>query len=243
MTQTFGTVQLPPANLLPGQIGDRLTALAEARQRLGDVQLALGNAKRIELAAARQRDIEAAADATERGERLPKGTAEAKVVAKIAGLEREASAARLVVQRCEVRLREAIEENREAIGRDAEGKLSDARKRYSDTIDKLDGIIADLAEALALATWSRDPAQSYRVRGLQTESPSTRTQVPLGELIAMLRSVGQPPRRAPLPSPFAVPAVEQPAPAPEVAPAESHAGHSYEAELRIGASVVNASND
>lgn len=96
---TFGTGSLPPASLLPGEVADRISAHGQARDRVAKAQAELGSARRVGLPQARQRDIEAAADAVERNKPAPKPVHEAKAVAKIASLERDVAAAELVERR------------------------------------------------------------------------------------------------------------------------------------------------
>jgi hypothetical protein len=233
MTATmYGTRSLPPASLLPGEVADRITAHGQARDRVAKAQAELGSARRIGLPQARQRDIEAAADAVEANRPAPKTNHEAKLLTKMQGLEQQIAAAELVQQRCLARLNAAVEEHAAQIGHEAERRLGRAKQDYLDAIERLAGASEALTEAVAFKNWSAQPESSFKQRGLRNvpiarhayEGPD------IGMVLDGFRRVMEPRQRPSIPSPFAVPA-PQPEPDPKVEPTPAH---SYEAELAAG---------
>lgn len=67
--QTFGSRSLPPAELLPGPVAEALKVLAATRLRVQGASRDLGNHRRVGLAQAKAKDVEAHADALEKGQK------------------------------------------------------------------------------------------------------------------------------------------------------------------------------
>jgi hypothetical protein len=212
MTQTFGVKAWPPPSLLPAAVADKISAHAEARDRVGKLQAQLGNATRIELPQAKQRDVTAAADAVEAGRPAPKTSHGAKVLTKMQGLEQQIAAAQLVQQRCLSRLNGAVAEHATQISHEAEKRMARAKAAYAEALDSLATVVEELREAVALRSWSADPSTSFKVRGVSVPIERHADSEPSVDAVldAMRRALE--PRRSPtLPSPF-------PAPMPEAEP-------------------------
>jgi hypothetical protein len=213
MAPTYGERVLPAPQDLPAEVADKIAAHGEATTRAHETQTALGSARRVELPAAKARDVEQHAAAIERGERPPKPVHEAKAVVKIAALERELSARELVTERCRLRMNEAIAEHGDRIAHAAEARLARARRQYSEALDGFEVAVAELAKASALSVWSKDTSAMYKERAgpvvpvVQHSSDG----VSMTEVVAALRAAIEPKRPRGIPSPFAVPAAE-PAP-------------------------------
>jgi hypothetical protein len=222
VSQVFGSRVLPPPGELPGPVSDAVTAWREASERATKARVNLGRARREDLPAAKRRDVEQAADALEAGRREPGPTNERKALDRIAGLERQASAAELVARRADARMVERIEEHAEEIGKLADERLAAARSDYLAAVGDLEASIGRLVEAVALRTWAADPQASWKVRGLRPVPIMQHSSdgASVDSVIAGLREVIEPPKRKPIPSPFSVPAPEPEVPAPvEPAPA------------------------
>jgi hypothetical protein len=206
MAQTFGVKGWPPAALLPNEVADKISALAQAQARVAKLHAELGGAQRIGLPQAKRRDLEAAADAVEDGKAAPKVNHEQKVAQKIAGLEHEIQVAELVEQRCLARLNATVEEHASAISQEAERQMAEARRAYESAIDQLEAAAELVTTAVAFKNWSAQPESSYKQRGLRNVPIARHSDEPdVAAVIDGLRRVMEPRQRPSIPSPFPAP--------------------------------------
>ena len=208
MAQTFGTRALPPASLLPEEVKEAVTAYERARLATGKAQAELGNHRRVGVPQARQRDVEAAADALENGKPAPDPQHERRALDLLAGLERAVSAAELVEQRSAQRLDAVIAATSDQIAKVASERAVRAVTDYLTAVDALERAVNDLNEARALSVWASEPTASYKLRAALPVPLVLHSSDPpdVGPVIAGLREAIEPPQPQPLPSPFAPPA-------------------------------------
>lgn len=206
MSQTFGTRALPPAESLPKEVKEAVAAFEKAREATGQAHADLGNHRRVGVTQAKQRDIEAAADALEKGKSAPDPQHERAALDRLAGLERAVSAAELVERRSLQRLNEAIEAHADSIGKLAGERTVQAVNDYLTAVDDLERAVADLNEARALSSWAAEPTGMYKLRtGLAVPVPQHGNDPDVSAVLAGLREAIEPPQRQPLPSPFGAP--------------------------------------
>jgi hypothetical protein len=166
--QMFGTRTLPPPSLLPHDVARAVEALRGAQARTREAKRSVGQQRRVGVPAARQRDVEATADALERGTKDPGPKHERQAVEKLADLERSSGAAELVERRARQRLDETIAAHADQINEQAGERMKAAIKAYTSALDRLDEALAELSQAVALSEWAKDPqsfAQAARVAG------------------------------------------------------------------------------
>ena len=218
--QTFGTRTLPPPSLLPEEVSEAVGAYGRARLATGKAQTDLSHHRRVGVPQARERDVEAAADALEDGKQSPEPKHERNALDKLAGLERSVSAAELVEQRSGQRLDAVIEATSDQIAKAASERTVRAVNDYLTAVDALEQAVADLSEARALSAWASEPSASYKLRAALPVPLVLHSSDPpdVGPVIAGLREAIEPPKRALLPSPFGAPAeveeqTEEPVPA------------------------------
>jgi hypothetical protein len=209
---TFGgTRALPPAESLPEEVKEAVTAYERARLATGKAQAQLGNHRRVDVPQARQRDVEAAADALENGKPAPEPKHERAALDKLGGLERSVSAAELVERRSAQRMNETIEAHADSIGKAASERTIKAVGDYLTAVDALEQAVNDLHQARALSAWAGEPNASFKLRAALPVPLVLHSSDPpdVGPVIAGLREAIEPPTRAPMPSPLGSPA-EQP---------------------------------
>jgi hypothetical protein len=220
-SQIYGTRPLPPPELLPGEIRDTIAAYSGALDAARRAKAAVGEQRRVGLAQAKARDLEAGADALEAGKGLPAPTYQQKARDKLAALERNAESAELVAERCRVRMDTAITDSAEEIAAQANVRLQRARNNYLAALDAVEEAAGDLATAAALVAWVRDPQSSWKLRAVMAPLPaSSESRQTVNVLLGAMRQAVEPARRKPVPSPFSVPADDpraKTAPAPRPA--------------------------
>lgn len=200
--QMFGTRTLPPPSLLPHDVARAVEALRGAQARTREAKRSVGQQRRVGVPAARQRDVEATADALERGTKDPGPKHERQAVEKLADLERSSGAAELVERRARQRLDETIAAHADQINEQAGERMKAAIKAYTSALDRLDEALAELSQAVALSEWAKDPqsfAQAARVAG--AGAGSLRRRPWRRRAVAAMRRAIEPPQRRPIPSP------------------------------------------
>jgi hypothetical protein len=165
-------------------------------------------------------DRRAGVAALEQGKALPKpkAAAETKVREVIDGLVRREQSAETIKAKAHAALLEVLEAGQPKLAESAAKRREAALADYRVATDKLDDAVTALAEASALVDWAAEPtAKMWKVRGLLTAiiGPNgDRLAVPA--LVDQLRTVGQPPPKPTIPSPFPA-LVEEPEGEPEPA--------------------------
>lgn len=128
---------------------------------------------------------------------------------------RHEQAAETIKSRAHTHLLEVLEAAKPKLAESAAGRREAALAEYRQAVDKLDEAVGALAETQALVEWAAEPtARMWKVRGLLTAiiGPNgDRLAVPA--LVDQLRTVGRPPPKPVIPSPFPVVTEAEQAPA------------------------------